>query len=82
VSRSIENTGVLKFDPASGRYVLVGRELHCGDCFQVYWLPGVSLDAICWHDVRIEHNSEGWYLIGLPGAGVNSLEDLPARFYR
>jgi hypothetical protein len=52
--------------------VLAGRELHCGDCFQVQRHGQ-------WIDTRIEHNSAGWYLVGI---GCNpSLDGLICRPY-
>lgn len=58
----------LRFDPESGRYLLGRRELHCGDCFQVY-----SNGA--WLDTRIElAGGEDWYLVNLPGASLDGLE--------
>lgn len=46
------------FNGESGRYELCGRELHCGDCFEVR-VGGE------WREVRIEHCDRGWYLVGL-----------------
>lgn len=47
------------FDESSGRWKIGDRELHCGDCFRLFPdrndLPPI--------DVRIEHNSDGWYLL-------------------
>ena len=66
------NEQVLNFDPDSSRYVLDGRDLHCGDCFQV------RLDQ-AWVDTRIELSGrDGWYLYGLPGL---LLDGLQARHY-
>lgn len=49
----------LRFDNQSGRWCIGERELHCGDCFELYpdcnGLPPIP--------VRIEHASAGWYLI-------------------
>jgi len=61
----------LHFDGDSGRYVLAGRDLHCGDCFQI-------LRDGRWIDVRIEHDSNGWYLVGNEGGMIAGTE---ARFY-
>ena len=66
------NKQVLTFDPDSGRYVLGGRELHCGDCFQVR----VNGE---WVDTRIElSGGSDWYLYHLPGLDLDRLE---ARHY-
>lgn len=46
----------IEFDPTSGRCRIGERQLHCGDCFQL------NADGH-WIDVRIEHNSAGWYLV-------------------
>lgn len=47
-----------------GRWVIQKHEIHCGDCFQA------RRDDGPWYDVRAEHDSKGWYLVGLP-AGSN-----------
>jgi hypothetical protein len=43
-----------------GRLAIGEHDLHCGDCFQIRTAED------CWHEVRIEHSKDGWYLIGLP----------------
>jgi hypothetical protein len=43
------------------------HEFHCGECFEIE-ISGR------WHQVRIEHCSSGWYLIGLPTHFVNSAQ--------
>jgi hypothetical protein len=49
------------FDQDSGRWVIAGREVHCGDCFQVRREYGP------WLDVRAEMSgADGWYLHSLP----------------
>ena len=53
----------------SGRMVLDGWELHCGDVFQV------KIDGQ-WRDTRIEH-SDDWYLTGV--SSEVELEGLEAR---
>ena len=62
----------LRFDPESGRYALAGRDLHCGDCFQVRF-------GKRWENVRIEFTNQGWYLVGLPYDDI-PLEGLEARW--
>jgi hypothetical protein len=57
------------------RFVLDGRELHCGDCFQVK----VNGE---WHDARIElfgdpGNMAAWYLV--VDGGASQLDGLEAR---
>lgn len=62
------------FDANSGRFVLQGKELHCGDCFQVL----IGQD---WKDVRIEMSGQRWYLHGV-GAGHSTEPDAyEARLY-
>jgi len=65
------------FDRTSGRWVIDGRDIHCGDCFQV------RRDDGPWHDVRAEHSNYcGWYLIGLPPKSDTGNFDLyEARWY-
>ena len=48
----------LEFDPGSNRWEIGDRELHCGDCFHIYDGNGEHPMP-----VRIEHASDGWYLI-------------------
>lgn len=65
----------LWFRVDSGRYVLEGQELHCGDCFQV------RIDGK-WLDVRIElAGKDHWYLVGHGSAGWPTLNGLEARRY-
>lgn len=61
-------------DGESGRFVLQGKELHCGNCFQV------CIDEI-WYDVRIEMAGRRWFLIGVPPGRSQSPDDYPARLY-
>ena len=63
------------FDGESGRYVLQGKELHCGDCFQIR-----IGDA--WHDVRIEMSSDRWYLYGVPAGHTTEPDAYEARLYQ
>jgi hypothetical protein len=62
--------GRLRFCPHSGRYVLDGWELHCGDTFQVL------LDAE-WVSTRIEYGTD-WVLVGVRAADLE-IEGLEAR---
>lgn len=59
------------------RWVLCGRELHCGDCFQV------RRDNGPWFDVRIEPlPRKGFYLVGLhPTMNNTDLDLYEGRFY-
>lgn len=68
------------FDSASGRYVLQGRELHCGDCFQVRFIQPDGTDGP-WFDVRIEMTGRRWYLIGLPPGKSSQPDAYEARLY-
>jgi hypothetical protein len=56
----------------SGRRSLNGHDLHCGDCFQIKTMEGII-------EVRIEHNSNGWYLVGI--AHPLDLDNRMARFH-
>ena len=57
------------------RWNVQGRDLHCGDCFQV------KIDG-AWHDVRIElSGAAGWYLIGLPPKAYKHIDAYQARHY-
>jgi hypothetical protein len=60
----------LRFDGPSGRYCLGEHALHCGTCIQV---------LLCgkWLHTRIEHGSNGWYLVGIQHVSLDGLE---ARF--
>ncbi|MDE2100718.1 MAG: DUF5348 domain-containing protein [Patescibacteria group bacterium] len=68
------------FDDLSGRFVLQGKELHCGDCFQIKIGPA-------WHDVRIEHGGSSpnpigkWYLVGVPDGYYTAPDAFEARLY-
>jgi hypothetical protein len=55
----------------SRRWVVCGRELHCGDLFDVAFNDQ-------WHTVRIEHSND-WYLIGLPAGAPRDIGALPVR---
>jgi hypothetical protein len=61
------------YDVVTGRYVLEGRDLHCGDCFEV---------LVCaeWRHVRIELSGDVWYLVGMAGCESVSPGHYPARF--
>lgn len=65
------------FDASCGRWIIDGREVHCGDCFQLRLTSQVETTSRSqrndgpWHDVRAELSQAGWYLIGLP-AGANT----------
>jgi hypothetical protein len=49
----------LRLDEQSNRWCIGEHELHCGDCFKLY--PDTAgLPPIV---VRIEHSSQGWYLL-------------------
>ena len=61
-------------DTESGRYVIQGKELHCGDCFQT------CIDEI-WYDVRIEMAGRRWVLIGIPAGRSQTPDAYPARLY-
>lgn len=61
-------------DGQSGRYVLQGKELHCGDCFQV------MTDGF-WLDVRIEMSGNRWYLYGVPPGHSTEPDAYEARLY-
>ncbi len=61
------------YNPASGRWAIGERELHCGDCFQLW--TGQK-----WEDTRIEMSRDHWYLVGLPDP-PNDYRDNPARLY-
>lgn len=45
----------------SNRYAIGDTDLHCGDVFQIKDVTGK------WMTVRIEMNSNGWYLIDTDG---------------
>ena len=68
------------FDSSIGRYVLQGKELHCGDCFQVrdnnYFTPDGP-----WLDVRIEMSGGKWYLVGVPTGCTTEPDYYEARLY-
>lgn len=57
----------------SERCNIGGRELHCGDCFQIR-----NGDKA--HDVRIEL-SQDWYLIGVSPSGAKRWDGCNANFY-
>jgi Domain of unknown function (DUF5348) len=63
--------GHLWRDQDSGRFVLDGWELHCGNVFEVL------VDG-AWHEVRIEHGDD-WLLVGLPPGNSVEMEGLEAR---
>lgn len=54
------STKHMHYDDESRRWCIGERELHCGDCFNLYPDKENSLPPI---PVRIEHCSAGWYLI-------------------
>jgi hypothetical protein len=62
------------FDGSSGRYVLEGRDLHCGDCFQILTREG-------WRDVRIEMSGQRWYLVGVGNGNSTEPGAYEARRY-
>jgi len=67
----------MKLSQYGDRLGFDGRELHCGDCFQVK-----DPHTNTWLDVRIELSGGEWYLVGLPAALRNrSLLELEARSY-
>ncbi len=74
----MEKTGNLKFDKASGRYVIDDYRLTAGDDFEVKFKSG-------WKWVRIEYSREKgkWYI--LPHMNTRLIGDfdgLPARIRR
>lgn len=66
--------GHLRYNPESRRYVLDGRELHCGDGFEVL----INRE---WIGTRIEIGGigNGWYLVNL--SQLATLDGLEARSY-
>lgn len=68
------------FDSSSGRYVLQGKELHCGDCFQVRVNGHPGADGP-WLDVRIEMSDRKWYLYGVPPGYSTEPDYYEARLY-
>lgn len=63
--------GRLRLCHHSGRYVLDGWELHCGDCLEVF------IDGK-WQATRIEHG-EDWLLVGTQNGNIHVLDGLEAR---
>lgn len=68
------------YDEGSHRFVLQGKELHCGDCFQVRI-------GETWHDVRIEMSGPwdkigSWYLVGVPGGHRTHPDAYEARLHQ
>jgi hypothetical protein len=63
------------FHGQSGRYRLQGKELHCGDCFQI------RIGDV-WHDVRIEMSGDRWYLHGVPAGRSTEPDAYEARLYQ
>ncbi len=59
------------------RYEFDGREIHCGDCFEV------QLDGQ-WLQARTEYRNDGWYLIIFNTDGssyiLTSIDDIKARW--
>jgi hypothetical protein len=70
-------------DRESGRYVLQGKELHCGDCFQVRVnsVNGVIGADGPWLDVRIEMSGRKWYIYGVPAGHSTEPDAYEARLY-
>lgn len=63
----------LHYDPDADRYVLGGRELHCGDTFEVLIIDSVKGEQR-WAAVRIEMNSNNkWYLVGAQDYQIDGL---------
>ena len=67
------------YNPKVSRYVFCDNQngsirhiLHCGYCFQIQ-------HAGEWHDVRIELNHSGWYLVGFAACSLSDLEGCPCR---
>lgn len=56
---STESNARLMFDNDTGRWCIGKRELHCGDCFELF----ADTDTLPPVQVRIEHCSAGWYLL-------------------
>lgn len=70
------------FDSNSGRYVLQGKELHCGDCFQIRISGNPDVPSSCtWLDVRIEMSGRQWYLWGVPKGHTTEPDAYQARLY-
>jgi hypothetical protein len=67
-------------DGQSGRYVLQGKELHCGDRFQVRRNNYPQEDGR-WLDVRIEMSGGKWYLYGVPAGHSQEPDAYEARLY-
>jgi Domain of unknown function (DUF5348) len=67
-------------DGQSGRYVLQGKELHCGDCFQVRRNNYPQEDGP-WLDVRIEMSGGKWYLYRVPAGHSQEPDAYEARLY-
>ena len=65
--------GHLRRSHDSGRFILDGWELHCGDTFEL-------LIADKWCPVRMEIGGGDWFLVGLPvGVDIHEIEGLEAR---
>lgn len=63
----------LIYNENTDRYELDGEGLHCGDCFEVLVVNGLSGKPE-WIDTRIEYNNNhGWYLIGIVGYQIGGL---------
>ena len=62
------------FDSAIGRWILQGKELHCGDCFQIQFGGN-------WIDVRIEMADSRFYLVGVPRGYSKEPDAYEARLY-
>jgi hypothetical protein len=67
-------------DSSTGRFVLQGKELHCGDCFQVRKNNYPAPDGP-WLDVRIEMSGQRWYLYGVPAGHSTEPDAYEARLY-
>lgn len=69
--------GHLRHDPQSGRMVLDGWELHCGDTFEVREPYSPSRFPGPWKGTRIEMAGGDWVLMGISG----DIDGLEARSY-
>ena len=62
----------IRYDELSDRMVLDGRDLHCGDCFEVLVCNGLNGSRPEWIETRIEYG-EDWFLVGLSGYQISGL---------
>lgn len=60
------------FNFTDERWAIGPYDLHCGDCFELF-------DGYKWVPLRIEHNSNGWYLVGAQNPDPNFWDRCEAR---